>query len=133
MAGAEGNIGRFLLEDWCVALTREMTELKELAREATEGATEHVEEAWESLAGVVNKAVRAAQEGGVEARGDGGVRAVGHGGEWPARSKTKVVPLGRLVSIGQATQRRLGRFAISTSSIVFHTMMKEIATKTKSL
>jgi hypothetical protein len=51
------------------------------------------------LAGVVNEAVRAAQEGGVEARGDGGVRAVGHGGEWPARSTTKVVPLGRLVSI----------------------------------
>ena len=110
-----------------------MTELKELAREATEGATEHAEEAWESLAGDVNEAVRAAQEGGVEARGDGGVRALGHGGEWPARSTTKVVPLGRLVSIGQATQRRLGRFAISTSSIVFHTMMKEIATKTKSL
>ena len=53
---------------------------------------------------VVNEAIRGAQEGGVEARGDGGVRAVGHGGEWPTRSTTKVVPLGRLVSIGQATQ-----------------------------
>jgi len=31
-----------LAEDWCVALTREMTELKDLAREATEGATAHV-------------------------------------------------------------------------------------------
>jgi hypothetical protein len=40
-----------------------MTELKELAREATEGATEHAEEAWESLAGVVNKAVRPRKEG----------------------------------------------------------------------
>ena len=93
-----------MLEDRCAALTREMTELKELAREATEGATEHAEEGWESLAGVVNEAIRGAQEGGVEARGDGGVRAVGHGGEWPTRSTTKVVPLGRLVSIGQATQ-----------------------------
>ena len=133
MAGAEGNTGRFLLEDWCAALTREMTELKELAREATEGATEHAEEAWESLAGVVNEAIRGAQEGGVEAQGDGGVRAVGHRGEWPTRSTTKVVPLGRLVSIGQATQRHPGRFTISTSSIVYHMMMKEIATKTKSL
>ena len=34
-----------MLEDWCAALTREMTELKELAREATEGATAHAEEA----------------------------------------------------------------------------------------
>jgi len=117
LAGAEGNTGRFLLEDWCAALTREMTELKELAREATEGAPEHAEEAWESLEGFVNQSVRVAQEGGVEARGDGGIRAVGHEGEWPARSTTKVVPLGRLVSIGQATQRRPGRFAISTSSI----------------
>ena len=35
----------FLAEDRCGALTREMTELKELAREATEGATAHAEEA----------------------------------------------------------------------------------------
>ena len=34
-----------LAENRCVALTREMTELKELAREATEGATAHAEEA----------------------------------------------------------------------------------------
>ena len=34
-----------LAEDWCVALTREMMELKELAREATEGATAHTKEA----------------------------------------------------------------------------------------
>ena len=35
----------FLAEDRCGALTREMTELKELAREVTEGATAHAEEA----------------------------------------------------------------------------------------
>jgi len=34
-----------LAEDWCVALMREMMELKELAREATEGATAHAKEA----------------------------------------------------------------------------------------
>ena len=79
--GAEGNTRRFLLEDRSAALTREMTDLKELAMEVTEGAKEHAEEARERLVGVVNEAVSAAQEGGVEARGDGGARAVGHGGE----------------------------------------------------
>ena len=34
-----------LAEDRCAALMRKMTELKELAREATEGATTHAEEA----------------------------------------------------------------------------------------
>ena len=81
--GAEGNTGRFLLEDRSAALTREMDDLKKLAMEVTEGATEHAdaEEARERLAGAVNKAVRVAQEGGVEAQGDRGARAVGHGGE----------------------------------------------------
>ena len=88
LAGAEGNTGRFLLEDWCAALTREMTELKELAREATEGATEHAEEAWESLARDVNEAVCAAQEGGVEAQGDGGVRALAEA-SGPLRAQQK--------------------------------------------
>jgi hypothetical protein len=165
LAGAEGNTGGFMLEDRCAALTREMTELKELAREATEGATEHAEKARETLAWAVNEAVRVTREGGVEARGDTGARAEGHGGKgadgvnqdnrgqrgrggrsedsdaaprehrgrrWPARSTTKVVPLGSHDSLhrGQATHRRMGRFAILTSSIVFQTMMKEIATKT---
>ena len=79
--GTEGNTGRFLLEDRSAALTQEMTDLKELVREVTEGVREHAEEGWERLGGVVNEAVRTAQEGGVEARGDGGARAVGHGGE----------------------------------------------------
>ena len=79
--GAEGNTRRFLLEDRSAALTREMTDLKELAMEVTEGATEHAEEAREKLVGVVDEAVSAAQEGGVEARGDGGARVVGHGGK----------------------------------------------------
>ena len=35
----------FFAEDRCAALTREMTGLKELAREATEGAMAHAEEA----------------------------------------------------------------------------------------
>jgi hypothetical protein len=80
LAGAEGNTGG-LLEDRCAALTREMTELEELAREATEGATEHAQEARERLAWAVNEAVRAAREGGVEARGGEGARAAGHGGK----------------------------------------------------
>ena len=81
MAGAEGNTGGFTLEDRCTALTREMTKLEELVREATEGATEHAEEARERLAWAVNKVVRAAREGGVEARGDEAAHAAGHGGK----------------------------------------------------
>ena len=68
-----------MLEDRCAALTREMTELKELAREATEGVTEHAEKAHETLAWAVNEAVRVTREVGVEARGDEGARAEGHG------------------------------------------------------
>ena len=34
-----------LAEDWCMALMQEMTELKEVVREATEGVTAHTEEA----------------------------------------------------------------------------------------
>jgi nucleoprotein TPR len=51
-----------LAEDRCAALAREMTELKELAREATEGATAHAEEARVRLAGAIGDAVRAARE-----------------------------------------------------------------------
>ena len=39
------GVAWLLVEDRCAALTQEMTKLKELAREATEGATTHLEEA----------------------------------------------------------------------------------------
>jgi hypothetical protein len=87
LAGNEGNTGGFMLEDRCAALTREMTELKELAREATEGATEHAEKARETLAWAVNEAVRVTREVGVEARGDEGARAEGHRGSKSGQSR----------------------------------------------